>query len=126
KAWSGQWQHPLLTTRSQRRLKSSKRFGGITDMTMSSIRKTYIKSIGGAIVMFAFAIFVMPPLYDLFCEVTGIGGKTSGRYEADVAGVDESRTVRVQFVATNNAEMDWDFKPTVFEVKVHPGQPTPV
>ncbi|KJS09358.1 MAG: cysteine synthase [Gammaproteobacteria bacterium BRH_c0] len=95
-------------------------------MTMSSIRKTYIKSIGGAIVMFAFAIFVMPPLYDLFCEVTGIGGKTSGRYEADIAGVDESRTVRVQFVATNNAEMDWDFKPTVFEVKVHPGQPTPV
>lgn len=95
-------------------------------MTMSPIRKTYIKSIGGAIVMFAFAIFVMPPLYDLFCEVTGIGGKTGGRYEADIAGVDESRTVRVQFVATNNAEMSWDFQPTVFEVKVHPGQPTPV
>ena len=31
-----------------------------------------------------FAIFVLPPLYDLFCEALGIGGKTSGPYQAEV------------------------------------------
>ncbi len=80
----------------------------------------------GAVAMFLFAIFVLPPLYDVFCEVTGIGGKTGGRYVATDAVVDESRTVRVQFVATNNGEMPWEFAPKVFEVKVNPGQPVPV
>lgn len=97
-------------------------------MANKPITLTLVKSLLGATAMFLFAIFVMPPLYDVFCEVTGIGGKTGGRYEADVAvaGVDTSRTVKVQFVATNNGEMDWVFRPTVYEVKVHPGEPTPV
>lgn len=92
----------------------------------TAISRTLIKLSVGAVAMFAFAMFVMPPLYTMFCEVTGIGGKTGGRYEAAVAGVDESRTVRVQFVTTNNAEMPWEFKPSVHEVKVHPGEPTAV
>jgi len=29
--------------------------------------------------MFAFG-FAMVPLYDVFCEITGINGKTGGRY----------------------------------------------
>ncbi len=90
------------------------------------VRKTIYKSIAGAAVMFLFAIFVMPPLYDVFCEVTGIGGRTSGQYTAEVAGVDTSRTVRVQFVTTNNADMPWEFAPAIHEVRVHPGEPTPV
>ncbi|MCK9562982.1 MAG: cytochrome c oxidase assembly protein [Bacteroidales bacterium] len=92
----------------------------------TAVRKTLVKLSVGAVVMFSFAMFVMPPLYTLFCEVTGIGGKTGGRYEAAVAGIDESRTVRVQFVTTNNAEMPWEFAPSVHEVRVHPGEPTPV
>jgi cytochrome c oxidase assembly protein subunit 11 len=95
-------------------------------MAMTSAGKVLVKSLVGAIAMFAFAIFVMPPLYDVFCEITGIGGKTAGPYVAQSAGVDESRTVKVQFVTTNNADMNWDFAPEQFEVKVHPGQPTPV
>ena len=61
--------------------------------------------------MFLFAVFVLPPLYDLFCEITGIGGRTDGKYEAVEVRVDTSRQVEVQFVATNNAEMPWDFYP---------------
>ena len=59
--------------------------------------------------MFMFAIFVLPPLYDLFCEITGIGGKTDGAYTAVAVEVDTSRDIEVQFVATNNATMPWDF-----------------
>src|SRR5690606_21800367 len=85
-----------------------------------------IKSLVGVVAMFLFAIFIMPPLYDAFCEITGLGGKTGGPYVAVDAGIDDSRTVKVQFVTTNNGRMDWEFKPMQFEVKVHPGQPTPV
>jgi cytochrome c oxidase assembly protein subunit 11 len=35
--------------------------------------------------------------------------------------VDESRTITVQFVATNNEGMPWEFGPSVTAMKVHPG-----
>jgi len=95
-------------------------------MTTHATGKLIAKLSVGAVVMFLFAMFVMPPLYNVFCEVTGLGGKTGGRYVATDATIDESRTVRVQFVATNNGEMPWEFGPTVHEVRVHPGEPTPV
>jgi cytochrome c oxidase assembly protein subunit 11 len=86
--------------------------------------KTIAKLVGLAVAMFAFAIWVMPPLYTLFCEVTGLNGKTGGPYVEAVRAVDESRVVKVQFVAINNGEMSWDFRPVQYEVEVHPGEPT--
>lgn len=74
--------------------------------------------------MFVFAIWIMPPLYDVFCEITGLNGKTGGRYEAVSVDVDTSRTITVQFVATNNEGMPWEFGPQVRSVKVHPGEQT--
>ena len=88
--------------------------------------KLLVKLLSGAVCMFLFALFVMPPLYNMFCEITGIGGKTGGPYVASEAGVDTSRQVKVQFVATNNGAMPWQFSPKVFEVSVHPGEPTEV
>lgn len=76
--------------------------------------------------MFCFAVFVMPPLYDMFCELVGIGTKPAEQYEGVVSTVDESRTVKVQFIATNQATMPWDFEPMTFEVRVHPGESTKV
>jgi len=72
--------------------------------------------------MFVFAIWIMPPLYDAFCEVTGLNGKTGGRYVATDSGIDTSRTIKVQFVSTNNEGMPWEFKPAVRTVTVHPGE----
>lgn len=75
--------------------------------------------------MFAFAVFVMPPIYDVFCEITGLNGKTNGRYVTDgPTTVDEQRLVKVQFIAKNNESMPWQFKPTTTEIRVHPGEPT--
>lgn len=79
-----------------------------------------------ATAMFAFAIWVMPPLYTLFCEITGLNGKTAGRYTEAVSAVDETRTVKVQFIATNNEEMPWEFKPMQYQVEVNPGVPTTI
>lgn len=72
--------------------------------------------------MFAFVFVVMVPLYDLFCEVTGLNGKTSGPYQAEQIVIDESRTIKVQMMANNNAGMAWEFGPRMTEVEVHPGE----
>ncbi len=83
---------------------------------------TAIKLMAVAVAMFAFVFVVMVPLYNVLCDVLGINGKTSGEaYTSVAAEVDESRTITVQFVATNNEEMPWTFGPSVTMMKVHPG-----
>jgi cytochrome c oxidase assembly protein subunit 11 len=72
--------------------------------------------------MFGFG-FALVPLYDVFCEVTGLNGKT-GRIELEKAlseKVDTDRTVTVEFLATVNSELPWEFRPVVKKIKVHPG-----
>lgn len=90
----------------------------------TSTGKTVAKLSLLAVAMFVFAIWIMPPLYTLFCEITGLNGKTGGQYVQPVSAVDTSRTVKVQFIATNNGNMPWDFKPMQYQVEVHPGEPT--
>jgi len=75
-----------------------------------------------AVGMFAFVFVVMVPLYDLFCEVTGLNGKTGGPYQAEQIVIDESRSIKVQMMASNTDGMIWDFGPNEFEVSVHPGE----
>tara|TARA_R110000824_G_scaffold336_4_gene2023 strand:+ start:82175 stop:82750 length:576 start_codon:yes stop_codon:yes gene_type:complete len=81
----------------------------------------------GAVGMFGFG-FALVPLYDVFCEITGLNGKTGGRYayEAVDVVVNEERLVTVQFRAMNNANMSWQFEPMVSQVQVHPGELTEV
>lgn len=69
---------------------------------------------------FAFC-FALIPLYSIYCEITGINGKT-GRVQAPVAAVDTSRTIEVQFDAAVNAGLPWTFRPKVASMRVHPGQ----
>lgn len=77
--------------------------------------------------MFGFG-FALVPLYDVFCEVTGLNGKTAGAYTGDtsVLARDEERSVRIQFMTVNNENMPWDFRPTLHEVRVIPGEPTDI
>ena len=83
---------------------------------------TLVKLAGVAVIMFAFVFVVMVPLYNVLCDALGINGKTSGEaYTAVPAAVDETRTVTVQFVATNNDGMPWSFAPSTTTMKVHPG-----
>ncbi|KUJ83062.1 cytochrome c oxidase assembly protein [Microbulbifer flavimaris] len=91
-------------------------------MTWSENAKVTAKLLTLAVSMLVFAIFVMPPLYDAFCEITGLNGKTGTKYEAVPAAVDRERLVTVQFVASNNENMPWAFRPSVVSVKVHPGE----
>ncbi len=72
--------------------------------------------------MFGFG-FALVPIYDVFCEITGLNGKTNAEAYISVEDrIDTSRKITVQFIATNGEGMVWDFKPDVFEIKVHPGE----
>lgn len=87
------------------------------------IARTTRKLFFAAIAMFGFG-FALVPLYDVFCEVVGLNGKTSEQaYIAVPAVVDETREVKIQFITINNDQMNWAFKPTEKIMKVHPGAP---
>jgi len=93
-------------------------------MADSNIGKTVAKLSVLSVAMFVFAIYVLPPIYDAFCELTGLNGK--GQTEASVEQaprvIDESRTIRVTFIATNNESMPWEFRPNDAVMHVHPGE----
>lgn len=83
---------------------------------------TATKLVVVAVAMFAFVFVVMVPLYDVLCDALGINGKTSGEvYTAAQVGVDESREITVQFIATNNNAMPWEFRPSKTMMRVNPG-----
>lgn len=75
-----------------------------------------------AVAMFGFG-FALVPLYDVFCSVTGINGKTGGRVSnIESVKIDDSREIKVEFLTSLNEDMPWDFKALKNSVKVHPGQ----
>lgn len=73
------------------------------------------------VAMFGFG-FLLVPLYDAFCEVTGFGGRTNGTAEVAVEAPDLSRSVRIEFVTTVNSYAPWTFEPDVDSMTVHPGK----
>lgn len=85
--------------------------------------KTVFKLLLTVVFMFGFG-YALVPLYDVFCDITGLNGKTGQvSVQAAQAGtVDTERTVTVEFVATVNQGLNWQFKPVTHRMIVHPGQ----
>lgn len=75
--------------------------------------------------MFGFA-FALVPLYNVFCEVTGLNGKTSSQAtlleEIDRSAVDVRRTVTLGFLGKVSRGLAWEFRPTELELVVNPGE----
>ena len=87
------------------------------------MRSTALKLSLIPILMFGFG-FALVPLYDVFCEITGLNGKT-GRVEAstiDVRKIDTSRMIEVRFLANIGSGLPWSFEPLVKKMEVHPGK----
>lgn len=76
--------------------------------------------------MFGFG-FAMVPLYKLVCQVAGINGIASetGRIkEGDLGYIaDRNRIIKVEFDATINTGLPWEFRPNTKDIEVHPGEP---
>jgi cytochrome c oxidase assembly protein subunit 11 len=80
-----------------------------------------LKLAGLGVAMFVFG-FALVPLYDVFCVVTGLGGKTANAAAVVVERPDPSRTVRVEFLGSVARGSSWQFEPDVSHLDVHPGQ----
>ncbi|WP_346798132.1 cytochrome c oxidase assembly protein [Halomonas sp. Bachu 37] len=87
-----------------------------------AIRRTVWRSMAALAGMFAFA-FALVPLYDVFCQITGLNGKVDNTAQAIVhESVDESRYVTVQFITRGSSGLPWEMKVETRQVSVHPGQ----
>ncbi|MCZ6687719.1 MAG: cytochrome c oxidase assembly protein [Gammaproteobacteria bacterium] len=73
------------------------------------------------VAMFGFG-FALVPLYDVFCQILGIGGKTAAQAAEVSEAPDLNREIVVEFVATVNQGAPWEFRAEVAEMRVHPGK----
>ena len=94
------------------------------DVNNSSPKKIAIKLCIIAIAMFGFG-YLLVPLYDALCDLTGLNGKSSTFTEQQSVEfeTDETRTITVEFLTTLNQGMLWDFIPATTKMEVYPGKP---
>lgn len=73
--------------------------------------------------MFGFA-FAMVPLYDTFCDITGLNGRTSTVVydERSIGEVDHSRTIEIDFLSATTPGFPVKFYPVTKSMKVTPGK----
>jgi cytochrome c oxidase assembly protein subunit 11 len=75
-----------------------------------------------AVGMFGFA-FALVPLYDAFCEITGLNGRGSGRPAQPLfAAPAVDREVTIQFLAQVSKGMPWEFRPTETALRIRVGE----
>lgn len=90
--------------------------------SLKKINRRLTLKLGSVIVlMFGFG-FALVPLYDVFCEVTGLNGRTVVQAKSLSQQVDKTRTVRLQLMTSIAPGMPWQFEPLVKYIDVHPGQ----
>jgi len=74
-----------------------------------------------AIGMFGFG-FLLVPLYDVFCEITGFGGRTNTEAVMVAEAPDLSREIRVEFVTTVNSYAQFEFAADIDSMTINPGK----
>ncbi len=91
-------------------------------MSKQDNSKLTLKLAAFALGSFAFG-FALIPLYDVLCDITGFGNQ-KGLAEARVAidQPDDTRTVTIDFMAELPTVGNWEFRPMVRSMQVHPGR----
>jgi cytochrome c oxidase assembly protein subunit 11 len=74
-----------------------------------------------AVAMFGFG-FLLVPLYDVFCEITGFGGRTNSVAAVVEEAPDLTREIRVEFVTTVNEYAQFEFAADADSMTVSPGK----
>ena len=81
------------------------------------VRRLLLVAIG----MFGFG-FAMWPLYNVFCDITGLGGRGVKIAEAGEVVAASDREVRIRFDATVNSALPWRFEPEAKSATVKLGE----
>ncbi len=66
--------------------------------------------------------YALVPLYDVFCEITGFGGRTNVEAVAVNEAPDLSREIRIEFVTTVNSYAPFEFGADADSMTVNPGK----
>ena len=92
---------------------------------MSDQRKEN-RSLTGRLLILAIALFgfgfALVPLYDVFCEITGFGGRTNTEAVAVTEAPDLDREIRIEFMTTVNSYAQFEFAADADSMVVHPGK----
>ena len=86
---------------------------------MRSNVKTAVICFAGFLFMLGVA-YMFPPLYNLFCKVTGFDGTTQVAFEPPKQILD--REVEVIFTATTHKDLPWEFEPKQTSMTVKVGE----
>lgn len=83
-----------------------------------------VKLVFVVIGMFGFG-YLMVPLYNVLCDITGLNGKTGviSSAQASELVIDEDRWINVEFTGTVNVSGPWEFRPAQASLKIQPGKP---
>jgi cytochrome c oxidase assembly protein subunit 11 len=85
-------------------------------------KRLTLKLLGFALGSFAFG-FALVPFYDVLCDLTGFGNQRAlAEARTVVERPDDSRTIVIDFIAELPSVGNWEFRPTVASMKVHPGR----
>ncbi len=73
--------------------------------------------------MFGFG-YLMVPIYNVFCDLTGLNGKTGSIAvrQAEALKIDKQRLVKVEFLSVLNQNAPWEFTSQVSSMWANPGQ----
>jgi cytochrome c oxidase assembly protein subunit 11 len=67
--------------------------------------------------------FALVPLYNVLCSVTGVGDQSQLlRKVKAIEKVDPTRTITIEFLASQASAGEFDFHPVVRTVDIHPGK----
>lgn len=92
----------------------------------ASDKRHHVRLVLGLVVLGAgmFALgFALVPLYKVVCRLTGLNGTGVESASAVYAGgVEQDRSVTVQFLATVNSKLPFAFRPDEGTITVHPGE----
>ena len=85
-------------------------------------RTLLLKLLAFTLGAFAFG-YALVPLYDVLCDVTGFGNeKRLAQRSVIDAKPDETRTITVEFLAELPSAGNWQFRPVLRSMQIHPGE----
>jgi cytochrome c oxidase assembly protein subunit 11 len=85
-------------------------------------RRFLVGLCGFALAMFGFG-FALVPLYDVFCDITGINGKPVNQPAVMPTGADltDANWINVEFIAHVHQGIPWHFEPELKQIRVQLG-----
>lgn len=85
-------------------------------------RRLIFRLVLAVFAMFGFG-FALVPLYDVFCDITGLNGKTgvTDSRTVEATPIDTERWVTVEFTGNAASGLPWEFRPVVAKMQVRPG-----